>query len=591
MLNTFENLFNSEAIIYDKTSRFLLLDYDVILNQIVKHIPFKSSDEFSVLDVGCGTGNLLGLLRDHFPNAVIYALDSSIDMLEVAKKKKIDGINYVLGNLFDVENLPLPYFDVIVSSFVFHNFHSAKEHEKAMTSLYNMLSVNGRLIVADLIDLNNTQWATEKQKKLISLMRKHGLKEPEIQHWLKILDDEDSPLTVEKNTELLSLSGYDSICSIVFEDSFSAMFIGKKRLDIIQVKSELLFWGVQPNNNALELYQAQNPENITKTGNNGIFLTINGLDALIGVNHTTNAKSPFCFCKLEGAYSLTKFGEKINVVIEPIIIPDWAFSPISEGKDDYFSKYFVYEGHGFLHLAYKACSFSDMDKCKFCSVKRRTEGIDNSAASVCAALDKVLSLIPDSVEICLGGGTYQPLEENVLYFKRIVKKIRENGKKNPVWVEMIPPSIDEIQQLIDIGVTSFGFNIEIWDDQTRKVICPGKSKISKQHYLDACKFVADRLGADHIGSCIIVGLDSRKNIIKAINALLNIGVEPCLLQYKDYDTNFKYRIPIQYQRDFYYLSQYTAEKASELGMYFQNSQGCLKCNCCTIMHDIQKIKQ
>ena len=587
-MNNFENQFNNEAAIYDKTAQFLLLGYNSILERIERQIKHNRTNQFYILDVGCGTGNLLGLLRNRFPNAVIYALDSSFDMLEIAKKKKIENINYVLGDLFNIENYTLPYFDVIVTSFVFHNFLSVKEHKTAMFKINQMLSVNGKFILADLVDFNNP---VQKQSRLVSLMRKHGLSEEEIGYWLEVLDAEDYPLTVEKNVELLQQCGYEEVNYTVLEDYYSALFIGKKKLDVIQVKSELLFWGVKPNEYSLELYKAQNPQNITKTGNNGIFLTVDGLDALVGINHTTNEKSPYHFVKERDKYSLTKYGDNIGVEIEPIVIPDWAFFSVSELDGDDFSKYFVYEGHGFLHLAYKACSFNNLEKCKFCSVKRRKDGIDNNAESVCYALDKVLPSVSDSVEICLGGGTYQPLEENVKYFKQIVKKIRYHGKKNPIWIEMIPPTLSEIQELIDLGATSFGFNIEIWDDKVRKDLCPGKSKVSKQHYIDSCKYVVSRLGPDRVGSCIIVGLDSRESIKEAIDSLLNIGVQPCLLQYKNYDTDMgSYSIPVQYQRDFFFLSDYAAKQAKKRGMLFQNSQGCLKCNCCTIMHDIQKRK-
>ena len=587
--------FNSEASIYDSTVDYLILDYHQILLDILSHIEFESDDSFTILDAGCGTGNLIKLLVERFPNAKIYGLDFSNDMLEIAKKKN-PSVSFIEGDIFDVENLPLPSFDLIVVSFVLHNFINEDEHLKAMQTLNNMLSVNGKLIMADLIDPDKEN--SIKEEKLITLMKKHQLSDEIIDKWISTLRIEDHPLTIKRNAELLIETNYTDVSYKYFPDSYSAIFVAYKVIDVIQIKLELISFGVRPNDCSRELFIKQNPQNITKTGNNGILLTIDGLDVLVGINHTVNTKSPYLFEKIGDSYILSKRTKHISSKIEPIRIPDWAFkrvhvhssynSDLNDFSYDQFSNFFVYEGHGYIHLAYKSCSFSDHEKCKFCSVKRRGDNVDNSSEDVCNALREVLTSIPDSVHICLGGGTYLPFSKNVEYFEDIVKEIRSEGKKNPIWIEMIPPEINQIKRLIDAGATSFGFNIEIWDDDTRRLICPGKSVVSKEQYISAFKFVIDTLGADCVGSCLIVGLDKKENLIKAVDELLELGVQPCILPYKNYDTSLNdYHVPEQYLRDFYYISKYTAEKAKVKNMYFKNSQGCLKCNCCTIMHDLQ----
>ena len=590
MNQVLKEAFNKEAQIYDETTSYLLFDYNQMLTNIIEAIEFKSSDVFSILDVGCGTGNLLSLLRKRFPNAVIYGLDFSTDMLEIAQSKHIERINYVNADLFNIKESTLPFFDVIISSYVFHNFHIIDEHKDAMAVLNQMLSVDGMLIIGDLIDPGNAFNRKKKNKKLIAQMQSHNIPERDILKWLCTLELEDSPLTVQNNIDILSAVGYEDIHAHVFNNSYSAIFTGRKQAESIQIKQELLYYGVQPNTCSKELFVQQNPNNITKTGNTGIFLTIDGLDVLVGFKNSINNVSPYEFVKHGEDFSLLKFGRDIPISVNVIKMPDWVFKDITvNNKPEVFSNYFLYEGHGFIHLAYKACSFNTDEKCKFCSVERRDYRCDNTAESICEALDQVLDFIPEDIEICLGGGTYKPFSENVKYFKKIASFIRGKGKTNPIWIEMIPPSIPEIQELIEAGATSFGFNIEIWDDQTRSRICPGKSAVSKEHYIESCKYVAQTLGVDSIGSCLIVGLDNKQSISEAIDILLELGIQPCILQYKDYDTNLgDYCIPSSMQRDFYELSRETAEKAMQRGMFFVNSQGCLKCNCCTIMHDMQK---
>lgn len=583
-----KNTFDNEASHYDETTQYLLLDYDYILNQAVEKIEFPKHGFFNILDLGCGTGNLIQKIRKNFPNATIFALDFSEEMIQIAKDKKITDIHYILANMFDLHNSDLPYFDVVISSFVFHNFHSIDEYRKIFSLVNDYLAVGGEFIIADLIELDDSFQKRQTQKRLVELMRNHNLSNTEIVKWLGILEVEDSPLTISAEIKLLSDTGFEIINTSTYNNN-NAVFTAHKKLNIIQLKSELLFSGVQLNDYVKNLYLFQNPQNVWKTGNNGIFISINGLNVLISINHKSNHDSPYKIISDGETIYLVKNGVKLDINIYPMEFPKWFFTKIPELDNKPFSEYFVYEGTGFLHLAYKQCSFSNKEKCKFCSTQRRIDKKKNDVNEICISLSKVLNQIPDNVQICLGGGTYIPLEENVEYFSSIIRCIREKNIKNPIWVEMIPPKLEDINRLINDGATSFGFNIEIWNDDIRREICPGKSKTSKDYYFEACRFVLNKLGPNSVGSCLIVGLDSYDSIKKAIDILVSEGIEPCILPYKSYNKTDlgEFVVRQSYKHDFYRLSEYVSQAAKSNGIIFDQNQGCLKCSCCTIMHDFQ----
>lgn len=585
-----KNTFDNEASYYDETTQYLLLDYDFMLDQAIKKIGFSKYEHFKVLDLGCGTGNLIKKIRDNYPYATIFALDFSEEMVQIAQSKNIRDIHYIIANMFEIDKNDLPYFDVVISSFVFHNFRSIDEYRNIFTLINEHLAVGGRLIIADLIELGDCFQKKETQKALVDLMRNHNLSDNEIVKWLGILEIEDSPLTISEEIKLLNQSGYEIIDTNTYDNN-NAIFMAYKKLDIIQLKAELLLSGVQQNDYVKNLYLRQNPQNVWKTGNNGIFITINNLDVLIGINHKSNHDSAYkIICEKEELF-LTKYDIKLKVNIRPLEFPEWFFIKIPELNNISFSEYFVYEGNGFLHLAYKRCSFSNKEKCKFCSTQRRKGNSEQNVKEICIALSSVLPQIPDNIHICLGGGTYIPLEENVEYFSTIIKHIRNYNTKIPIWVEMVPPKLEDIERLIDDGATSFGFNIEIWDNDLRHKICPGKSRISKEHYLEACKFVLEKLGDNSVGSCLIVGLDTYESTKDAIDVLVKAGIEPCILPYKIYNrTNLDgYEVACSYEYDFYRLSQYASQTAKNKGIIFSENQGCLKCTCCTIMHDFQNV--
>lgn len=47
-----KNTFDNEALYYDETTQYLLLDYDFMLDQAVNKIGFSKYEYFRVLDLG-----------------------------------------------------------------------------------------------------------------------------------------------------------------------------------------------------------------------------------------------------------------------------------------------------------------------------------------------------------------------------------------------------------------------------------------------------------------------------------------------------------------------------------------------------------
>ena len=591
------NTFNDEAVIYDKTTKYLLIDYDSTLDRAIDAIPFPKNSRIRILDLGCGTGNLDLRLVRHYPNAEIVCIDWSGNMLKKAKKKTAhcSSITYVLEDIFQLDSLDIGYFDVVFATYVFHNFENSEEHRIIYELIERHLSIFGVLIVADLIELNEIEEMTQK-RCLISLMKNNNLSDDQIRYWLTTLRDEDHPLSVDENVRLFTNAGFINT-AVVYRGIENCIFKGQKFLDIILLKAELLLYGVHPNDDAHMLYQKQNPDGIIKTGNNGIFLSINGLDILVTINHEQNKTSPYKFVIIDGVPRLYKYGIQLDVDISILKFPNWMYQPLHTLNNNILSEYFVYEGRKYMHLAYKSCSFDDSQRCKFCGTARRNsiddyEAKDPTAEDICKAILEKYKDIPEDVHFCLGGGTYLPLEANVEFFSKIIKSIRSVLPKNPIWVEMVPPKIEEIDRLISEGATSFGFNIEVWDEKQRKKICPGKSAYSRQEYLNACNHVVNRLGPGSIGSCLIVGLDTYEHIKEGIDSLIALGVEPCILPYRKYDYSNSMEgieLPADYFYDFVQLSKYCAHECRKYGIIFHEYQGCLQCPCCTVMHDYQDI--
>jgi tRNA (cmo5U34)-methyltransferase len=585
--------FEDEAKDYDNTL-YLLPRYDAVMDTIMAHIDFPKDSSIRVLDLGCGTGTLTQRILSAFPKASIYAVDFSPAMLAVAKDKLRNDsrVNFIEKNIFEIIEDEFPFFDLIVSTFVLHNYEGPDIYKEIFNKINNMLAIGGQLIYGDLIQSVDENMQSAEKEIQVKAMKANNLSNEEIAQWLDLLDKEDSPLQISEIETCLVDVGFENLC--IKQIGMTAVFSALHPLDILQVKAELLVRGIKESPYAIELYKIQNPGGSPKTGNNGIFTILdNKIDVLISFLHSKNQISPYYLYKENNTLYLTKNEKMLDIKIGTRIVPEWYSTKIDNHT---FSDSFLYEGEKYLHIAYKCCDIKDEMRCKFCSVSRRDiDTRDKSADEICEILEPMLQhgSIPDNFHFCLGGGTYLPLKQNVQFFKDIAECINKNRHgKNPIWVEMIPPSKDEIKELIEAGVTSFGFNIEVFDEKLRQKYCPGKyNEATIQTYLDAFDSVRSVLGENKVGSCLITGLDEQTNIKKAIDVLIEHYTFPCILPLKIFDgsaMDLSHERLNFLERDFITLSRYAANKAKQKGLDISQNEGCMNCPCCTIIHDMLK---
>lgn len=131
--------FGKSAMTYDEYAVIQKeMAADVILR--LKKIKRRFSN---ILEIGCGTGYLTGLLANTFPHARITALDIAPEMITAAREnlKGYKTIEYVVA---DGENPPLETsFDLIISNAVFQWFTGYIEPFKRY---YRLLEPEGHLI-------------------------------------------------------------------------------------------------------------------------------------------------------------------------------------------------------------------------------------------------------------------------------------------------------------------------------------------------------------------------------------------------------------------------------------------------------------
>ena len=85
-----------------------------------------------------------------------------------------------------------------------------------------------------------------------------------------------------------------------------------------------------------------------------------------------------------------------------------------------------------------------------------------------------------------------------------------------------------------IGVTTVAIDLEMFNNKLLRSYAPFKNKIGKQNYLKILDLAVKVFGEGNVRSNIIVGIEPLEDSVKAIKALTNIKVQPCLSPYEPY---------------------------------------------------------
>ena len=158
--------FDREAAQYDRENRYEMCkeDYPEIMEELLRE---RVED---VLDCGCGTGLLMGLLSAERPELRLTGIDLSQAMIDAARARLPESVALVQG---DCEALPFgdQRFDAIVCA---HSFHHYPEAQRFFDNAARVLRPGGRLILRD--NTGPALWLWYQNRyRIPNLNRQHGL--------------------------------------------------------------------------------------------------------------------------------------------------------------------------------------------------------------------------------------------------------------------------------------------------------------------------------------------------------------------------------------------------------------------------------
>jgi len=171
MSDTFEKMdrmYHLQRHFYDLTRKYYLLGRD----QLLREMNVRPGE--TVLEIGCGTGRNLVILAKRHPDAHLFGLDASMEMLEMADAK-IDSLR--LGNVTLAHVLAEEFYyvntfeltDRFDKIFFSYSISMIPSWQDAIDNALSNLRPGGELFIVDFYD----------QKDLPRTLRKM------LQNWLK----------------------------------------------------------------------------------------------------------------------------------------------------------------------------------------------------------------------------------------------------------------------------------------------------------------------------------------------------------------------------------------------------------------------
>lgn len=124
------------------------------MTMVSRLVPAQPDEEFLLVELGCGGGDLAACLLERFPRARYLGLDGSVTMLETAARRLSAHAGRVTLRTFRLEEfrtlaLPSPV-KLFVSSLVIHHLDHA-EKQALYADLHQRLAPGGAFLVADLV--------------------------------------------------------------------------------------------------------------------------------------------------------------------------------------------------------------------------------------------------------------------------------------------------------------------------------------------------------------------------------------------------------------------------------------------------------
>lgn len=172
------------------------------------------------------------------------------------------------------------------------------------------------------------------------------------------------------------------------------------------------------------------------------------------------------------------------------------------------------------------CDYWQGDQmCQFCAMKVDQKAKWRKVESIIEVCKAAIAENP-AAEITLGGGTRLTPDKSAKHKATAIAALKR-AVDIPVCVEMAAPDTDDwIDRLSDAGLGSILLNLELWNEEARRRVMPGKAAITRERCLAALAHAVKVLGPDQASSQVIIGLEPVEDTLEAVQRIADVGAIP-----------------------------------------------------------------
>ncbi|MBQ9206073.1 MAG: radical SAM protein [Treponema sp.] len=191
---------------------------------------------------------------------------------------------------------------------------------------------------------------------------------------------------------------------------------------------------------------------------------------------------------------------------------------------------------GTIGIAYSnECSLKEKGlDCLFCNANAtkntyaEAEGIKWKTPQQIGETVKAAFELDGAKHINITGG-FVPERREVDYYLDVADSIKENlgvEEFNGTAVIGAPPQFDVIDKYKEAGFRTIALQLEIWDRNIFKTICPGKELEcgGQQHWIDALEYAVGIFGKGRVRTGFVSGIEPKERTLEGVEYLAGKGI-------------------------------------------------------------------
>jgi hypothetical protein len=200
-----------------------------------------------------------------------------------------------------------------------------------------------------------------------------------------------------------------------------------------------------------------------------------------------------------------------------------------------------YYGDGELFVIYSnECTLRDQGlSCQFCNINAtkdhfaERDHIQWKDAKQIAETARAAYDLDGYKHITISGG-FVPERREVDYYVDIADELAEvfDEKDDFKFSACVgaPSDLSAIEKYKEAGYHTIATNLEIWDENLFKVICPGKEKLcgGHQHWIDTLLEEVQVFGKGNVRSCLVGGIECKESLLEGVEFLADHGIVPAV---------------------------------------------------------------